>query len=133
MRGDVVGRFFSGSVRLRKPVGKSAGCGNSVLRFCLGRAMLQTMDTMNVSLPDSLKAFVEEQVDRHGYGNSAEYVRELIQREQDRSRLRDLLIAGASSPPGAPVDQHSFEILRRSVRDAGAERSRITLEPPSAQ
>ena len=40
---------------------------------------------MNISLPDELRDFVEEQVKR-GYGTSSEYVRELIRRDQDRLR-----------------------------------------------
>jgi antitoxin ParD1/3/4 len=42
------------------------------------------MGTMNVSLPDSLKEFVDEQVERRGYGTSSEYIRELIRRDHDR-------------------------------------------------
>ena len=53
------------------------------------------MGTMNISLPDELRDFVEEQVKR-GYGTSSEYVRELIRRDQDRLRLRSLLLAGGS-------------------------------------
>jgi len=49
---------------------------------------LATVGTMNISLPDELRDFVEEQVKR-GYGTSSEYVRELIRRDQDRLRVRD--------------------------------------------
>jgi antitoxin ParD1/3/4 len=63
------------------------------------------MSTMNISLPDSLKAFVDEQVSQRGYGTSSEYVRELIRRDQDRLQLRNLLLAGASSAPTAPVNE----------------------------
>ncbi|MCU0973501.1 MAG: type II toxin-antitoxin system ParD family antitoxin [Burkholderiales bacterium] len=58
------------------------------------------MSTMNISLPDTLKAFVDEQVTQRGYGTSSEYVRELIRRDQDRVQLRDLLLAGAASAAG---------------------------------
>lgn len=71
---------------------------------------------MNISLPDSLKAFVDEQVSQRGFGTSSEYVRELIRRDQDRLQLRNLLIAGASSAPTAPTDQAYFERLRERVR-----------------
>ncbi|MCX5857960.1 MAG: type II toxin-antitoxin system ParD family antitoxin [Deltaproteobacteria bacterium] len=57
------------------------------------------MSTMNISLPDTLKSFVDEQVSQRGYGTSSEYVRELIRRDQDRLQLRKLLLAGASSAP----------------------------------
>ncbi len=42
------------------------------------------MSTMNISLPDALKAFVDDQVSQRGYSTSSEYVRELIRKDQDR-------------------------------------------------
>ena len=74
------------------------------------------MTTMNISLPDSLKEFVDEQVTRRGYGTSSEYVRELIRRDQDRQRLRGLLLAGAESAPTATADTAYFEGLRSRVQ-----------------
>lgn len=76
------------------------------------------MSTMNISLPDTLKSFVDEQVSQRGYGTSSEYVRELIRRDQDRLQLRNLLLVGASSAPTAPVNQTYFEGLRERVRGA---------------
>ena len=73
---------------------------------------------MNISLPDTLKSFVDEQVSQRGYGTSSEYVRELIRRDQDRQHLRGLLLAGAASAPTAPVDADYFESLRDRVRNA---------------
>lgn len=71
---------------------------------------------MNISLPETLKAFVDEQVASRGYGTSSEYVRELIRKDQDRQHLRRLLLAGAASAPGGPADSAYFEALRERVR-----------------
>jgi len=71
---------------------------------------------MNISLPDSLKAFVDEQVSQRGYGSSCEYMRELIRKDQDRSRLRALLLQGAESAPGQPADHAYFDTLRDRVQ-----------------
>lgn len=71
---------------------------------------------MNISLPDALRSFVDEQVSTRGYGTSSEYVRELIRRDQDRQHLRELLLEGAASAPTAPVDTGYFEGLRKRVR-----------------
>jgi len=71
------------------------------------------MSTMNISLPEALKNFVDEQVAGRGYGTSSEYVRELIRRDQDRQRLRGLLLEGAASPPAAEADDAYFETLRQ--------------------
>lgn len=76
------------------------------------------MSTMNISLPDTLKSFVDEQVSQRGYGTSSEYVRELIRKDQDRLQLRGLLLAGAASNPTAPVDASYFNGLRDRVRRA---------------
>ena len=73
------------------------------------------MSTMNISLPDSLKDFVDEQVRQRGYGTSSEYVRELIRKDQDRLHLRGLLLAGANSSPGTPADGAYFAELRDRV------------------
>lgn len=74
------------------------------------------MSTMNISLPDSLKSFVDEQVASRGYGTSSEYVRELIRKDRDRQRLRGLLLEGAASAPAPPADKAFFDGLRRRVR-----------------
>jgi antitoxin ParD1/3/4 len=86
------------------------------------------MSTMNVSLPQALKSFVDEQVSERGYGTSSEYVRELIRKDQDRQRLRGLLLAGAASAPAAPVDVAFFDSLRLRVRQA-AKPGRRGLRP----
>jgi len=76
------------------------------------------MSTMNISLPDTLKSFVDEQVSQRGYGSSSEYVRELIRRDQDRLQVRNLMLAGAASASTAPVSEAYFEGLRERVRGA---------------
>lgn len=42
------------------------------------------MATMNVSLPDQMKTWVEEQATGGRYGNASDYVRDLIRRDQER-------------------------------------------------
>ncbi|KVD74830.1 hypothetical protein WS62_03880 [Burkholderia sp. ABCPW 14] len=76
------------------------------------------MSTMNISLPEALKVFVDEQVSQRGYGTSSEYVRELIRKDQDRQRLRDLLLQGAAAAQTPAVDEGYFDSLRARVRNA---------------
>ena len=52
------------------------------------------MGTMNISLPDSMREFVDKQVSARGYGTSSEYVRELIRKDQDRQHLRSAAAGG---------------------------------------
>lgn len=42
------------------------------------------MATMNISLPDPMKAWVEDQAKGGRYANSSDYVRDLIRRDQVR-------------------------------------------------
>jgi antitoxin ParD1/3/4 len=73
---------------------------------------------MNVSLPDELRSYVDEQVVGGRYGSTSEYVRELIRRDQDRQRLRALLTSGVESDPGPLADDRYFQQLRARVSSA---------------
>lgn len=74
------------------------------------------MTTMNISLPDALKQFVDSQVAERNYTTTSEYVRDLIRRDQDRVSLRRLLLAGAESDPAPPADATWFTQLRTEAR-----------------
>lgn len=76
------------------------------------------MSTMNISLPQALKSFVDDQVSTRGYSTSSEYVRELIRKDQDRQRLRGLLLEGAASAQAVTADADYFDRLRCQVREA---------------
>jgi antitoxin ParD1/3/4 len=76
------------------------------------------MTTMNISLPGTLKDFVDDQVSQRGYATSSEYLRELIRKDQDRLQLRGLLVAGAKSAPTKPADKAYFDGLRRKAKAA---------------
>jgi antitoxin ParD1/3/4 len=73
------------------------------------------MSTMNVSLPDALKAFVDDQVAQHDYGTSSAYIQELIRKDRDRQALRSLLLDGADSPLAGPADAAYFDSLRQQI------------------
>jgi antitoxin ParD1/3/4 len=70
------------------------------------------MGTMNISLPDSLRAFVDQQVSSGAYGTSSEYLRELIRHDRDRLQLRAMLLEGAKSPVRGEADAAYFQALR---------------------
>jgi len=59
------------------------------------------MATMNVSLPDAMKSWVEAQAASGRYGNASDYVRALIRRDQERSaaitELQALIDEGIAS------------------------------------
>ncbi len=78
------------------------------------------MTPTTVTLPDALKAYVDDQVAAGGYGSPGEYIRDLIRRERERQLLRGLIVEGLASGPGEVVDDAWFAGLRAQVRDAGA-------------
>lgn len=68
------------------------------------------MATMNVSLPDRMKQWVEEQAGSSRYANASDYVRDLIRRDQERAeRLAALqaLVDEARSEPALPVSMET--------------------------
>jgi antitoxin ParD1/3/4 len=63
------------------------------------------MSSINVSLPESMKVFVEEQVAKGGYSSASEYVQQLIHQDQKRKaqkHLEELIIEGLDS--GNPIE-----------------------------
>lgn len=80
------------------------------------------MATMNVSLPEAMKAWVERQTDGHRYGNASDYVRDLIRRDQERQQavatLQAAIAEGIESGEPERFDAVAFK-LRMRHRDAG--------------
>lgn len=74
------------------------------------------MATMNVSLPDDLKSFVDSQVSHGNYGSTSEYIRDLIRHDYDRGQLRNALLEGARSPLSTEADTAYFESLRNQAQ-----------------
>jgi antitoxin ParD1/3/4 len=72
------------------------------------------MTTMNISLPDEMKAFVEAQMARDGFASASEYLRALIREDQKRRARRELeakLLEGLQGPSAVmtPDDWDSIE------------------------
>jgi antitoxin ParD1/3/4 len=75
------------------------------------------MTSMNVSLPEELKEYVEAQT-RLGYSTPSEYVRELIrddQKRRARERLNSLLLEGLNSGESIPMDVAFWGDLRKDA------------------
>jgi antitoxin ParD1/3/4 len=73
------------------------------------------MSNINIFLPESMKAFVEEQVTKGGYGSVSEYLQELISKDQKRQtqeHIEELLIAGLESGEAIEVNDEWWEQKR---------------------
>ena len=75
------------------------------------------MATMNVSLPEPMKAWVERQTAEGQYGNASDYVRDLIRKDQERKEAIALLQAaiaeGVASGEPQPFDPAAFKLRMR--------------------
>ncbi len=84
------------------------------------------MTSINISLPDELRAYVEEQVAKGGYSTLSEYFRELVRSDQKRKateRLETLLLEGLDSGTATPMTQQDWEDIRAGVRERVAKRT----------
>ena len=76
------------------------------------------METMNIALPESLKQFVQTQVNDGGYSSASEYVRELIRRDLHVKKvgLEQELLKGLHSGAAKPVTKADWNKLRNKVK-----------------
>lgn len=75
------------------------------------------MTTMNISLPDEMKAFVEAQMAQEGFASASEYLRALIreaQKRQARQELEAKLLEGLQSPASEMTDA-DWSALRERI------------------
>lgn len=87
------------------------------------------MATMNLSLPDEMKAFVDSQVEKSGYATPEEYVRALLreaqERENDRQDLRAQLLEALEDEP-IPMVADDWDRIRAELdRRAEARREDV--------
>ena len=76
------------------------------------------MQTMNISLPEPLKEFVDEQVNSGRHSSASDYVRELIRDDARRKvgeRLEALLLEGLNSGDPIPATAEFWEDRRKEL------------------
>jgi len=74
------------------------------------------MQTMNISLPDAMKHFIDTQVATGGYSSVSEYVRALVrdaQQRQAKARLEALLLEALDSGDPTAMTQEDWDAIRR--------------------
>jgi antitoxin ParD1/3/4 len=90
------------------------------------------MTTLTISLPDSLKDFIEREVQTKGYGNVSEYVRGLLreaQRKEEDDRLEALLLEGLTSGDEAPLNREFWHELKKEAAQIVARKKRTSRRP----
>jgi antitoxin ParD1/3/4 len=88
---------------------------------CHSRYLAVVATTMNISLPESLRDFVEEAVSAGGYSSVSEYVRELVRQAKTEKDLEDRLLAALESADLGPIGPEFFEGLKARAKKAARE------------
>ena len=72
------------------------------------------MTSLNISLPEPLKAYVEGRVDSGDWGTPSEFVRELIRQDKER-RLQDLEQELLAAAKGQKIEVSVSEIRKKGL------------------
>ena len=78
------------------------------------------MTTLNFSLPEDLKTWIENQVATGGYGNTSEYIRELVRldrKHKSEERLEALLLEALDSLAGGKGIEITPEFWEKKRQD----------------
>ncbi|MCE2905008.1 MAG: type II toxin-antitoxin system ParD family antitoxin [Anabaena sp. CoA2_C59] len=78
------------------------------------------MKSMNISLPDTMGDYIEEQVAQGGYSSASEYFRELVRQDQKQranERLQTMLLEGLNSGNATEMTAQDWEDIRQAVRE----------------
>lgn len=74
--------------------------------------------TMSFALPETMRSYIDERVKSGSYGNTSEYLRDLIRRDQEAQaakRLRELIEEGLQSGPGRALSADDWDALRQTA------------------
>ena len=77
------------------------------------------MTTMNISLPEDMKAFIEAQMTQEGYASASEFFRTLIREEQKRRARQALeakLLEGLQGPTTV-MNREDWDSIEREARE----------------
>lgn len=95
--------------------------------------------SLNISLPQPLKKWVEKQTKEKGFSTTSEFVRDMIRREkaqEARRRVDNLLLEAMENGEPTPMTAQDWQDIRREGRKLAAARmkqSRVGVRrPPSS-
>lgn len=76
-----------------------------------------TTVTMNISLTEDLKSFVDSRIKARGYSSGSEYMRDLVRRDEQlakEERFKSLIQEGLESGPGRTWEEVKAQMQTRS-------------------
>ncbi|MBD2360546.1 type II toxin-antitoxin system ParD family antitoxin [Anabaena minutissima FACHB-250] len=78
------------------------------------------MKSINISLHDTMRAYIEEQVAQGGYSSVSEYFRELVRQDQKqraKQRLETMLLEGLNSGNATEMTAQNWEDIHQTVHE----------------
>ena len=78
------------------------------------------MTTMNISLPEEMKTFIEARMTEEGYASASEYLRALIrdaQKRRAKQALEEKFREALESGPATPMTKEDWVALRREAME----------------
>jgi len=76
------------------------------------------MATMNISIPDPMKDWVQSQVETGTYANSSDYVRDLIRQDQKKRNKIQALQAAITAGLQSGESDKSFDAIIQAARNS---------------
>ena len=77
------------------------------------------METLTITLPGEIKAFLEEQAGQEG-ASVSEYLGAMLgearARQRERAEIREKLLEAVRSGPATPMTRQDWDDIRREVR-----------------
>jgi antitoxin ParD1/3/4 len=92
--------------------------GKACHNDCRETKIPKLMTTINISLPDSMRPYVDQQVANGGYSSASEYFRELVrqdQKQKENERLEAMLLEGLNSGTATAMTDQDWEDVRQAV------------------
>ncbi len=94
--------------------------GKACHNYCRETKIPKPMTSINISLPDSMRAYVDQQVANGGYSSASEYFRELVRQDQkhkENEQLEAMLLEGLNSGTATAMTAQDWEDVRQAVRE----------------
>jgi antitoxin ParD1/3/4 len=97
-----------------------------MVRLKLTEARL-TMETMSISLPEGMKAFIDSRIAEDGYGTVSEYIRELVRLDQERreqKKLEAVLLERLEGDDWEEMSQQDWTFMRQQLEQRLAKKGK---------
>lgn len=73
------------------------------------------MTTLNISIPENMRGWIDEQIKNGRYSSASDYLRDLVRADQrNKEELDNMLLKGIHSGPATLLDMKSLKVKAKS-------------------